>query len=57
MSASPDPERMRRAVADDVGGVHAAHVRSARLLPPAVQGAMPLLAAVYGDHDEQGGEP
>jgi hypothetical protein len=45
--AAPDerrgPERMRSAVADYVREVHAAYLRQARLLPPAVQGRLPLL--------------
>jgi hypothetical protein len=38
------PERMRRAVAEYVTAVHAAYVRQARTLPPAVQGSMPLMS-------------
>lgn len=41
----PGPERMRRAVADYVQAVHAAYLRAARLLPPAVQGRLALMSA------------
>lgn len=40
----PGPERMRRAVADYVASLHGAYVRAARLLPPAVQGRLALMA-------------
>ena len=39
------PERMRRAVADYVAACHAAYLRQAELLPPAVRGRLPLVAA------------
>lgn len=41
----PAPERMRAAVAGYVAAVHAAYLRQALLLPPAVQGRLPLLAS------------
>ncbi len=40
-----DPERMRRAVADYVAACHAAYLRHAELVAPAVRGRLPLLAA------------
>lgn len=39
------PDRMRRAVGDYVQAVHEAYVRQARMLPPAVQGRLPLMTA------------
>jgi len=41
----PPPERMRKAVADYVAACHAAYLRHAELLPPAVRGRLPLIAA------------
>lgn len=41
----PSPERMRKAVADYVAACHAAYLRHAELLPPAVRGRLPLIAA------------
>jgi hypothetical protein len=39
------PERMRQAMADFVAAVHEAYLAQARLLPPAEQARLPLLAA------------
>lgn len=39
------PERMRKAVADYVRACHAAYLRHAELLSPAVRGRLPLIAA------------
>ncbi len=44
-SRLPAPDRMRRAVADYVAGVHEAYVRQASLLAPGAQGRLPLVAA------------
>lgn len=41
----PSPEIMRKAVADYVAAAHAAYVRQARVLPPAVQGRLSLFRA------------
>ncbi len=43
--AATPPERMRKAVADYVAACHAAYLRHAELLPPAVRGRLPLIAA------------
>jgi hypothetical protein len=40
-----DPLQMRRAMADFVAAVHEAYLAQARLLPPAEQARLPLLAA------------
>ncbi len=39
-----DPERMRAAVADYVTALHRSYLAQADMFPPAVRGAMPLLA-------------
>lgn len=40
-----DPQQMRQAMADFVAAVHEAYLAQARLLPPAAQARLPLLAA------------
>ena len=44
----PDPRRMRQAMADFVAAVHEAYLAQARLLPPAEQARLPLLARPRG---------
>jgi hypothetical protein len=44
-AAAAEPERMRDAMAEFVAAVHQAYLAQARLLPPAEQARLPLLAA------------